>query len=82
MNGKRIELAGKLLFAGIAVAISVFLFSGVSNAARQPVPEPVLDAGPAAKPGKLQSAVFAGGCFWGVEAVFEHVKGVSKVVSG
>jgi peptide-methionine (S)-S-oxide reductase len=29
-----------------------------------------------------QTAVFAGGCFWGVEAVFEHVKGVSTVVSG
>ncbi len=30
----------------------------------------------------LQTAVFAGGCFWGVEAVFEHVKGVKAVVSG
>ena len=29
-----------------------------------------------------QTAVFAGGCFWGVEAVFEHVKGVSDVTSG
>jgi peptide-methionine (S)-S-oxide reductase len=28
------------------------------------------------------TAVFAGGCFWGVDAVFKHVKGVSKVVSG
>lgn len=30
----------------------------------------------------LQTAVFAGGCFWGVEAVFEHMKGVKSVVSG
>src|SRR5207244_2301617 len=29
-----------------------------------------------------QTAVFAGGCFWGVDAVFKHVKGVSAVVSG
>jgi peptide-methionine (S)-S-oxide reductase len=29
-----------------------------------------------------QTAVFAGGCFWGVDAVFKHVKGVSSVVSG
>jgi len=30
----------------------------------------------------LDTAVFAGGCFWGVEAVFEHVKGVVRVTSG
>jgi peptide-methionine (S)-S-oxide reductase len=30
----------------------------------------------------LKTAVFAGGCFWGMEAVFSHVKGVSSVVSG
>lgn len=35
----------------------------------------------AAKPG-LQTAVFAGGCFWGVDAVFKHVKGVTEVKSG
>src|SRR2546426_8495964 len=29
-----------------------------------------------------QIAVFAGGCFWGVDAVFKHVQGVSSVVSG
>ena len=29
-----------------------------------------------------QTAVFAGGCFWGLEAVFEHVKGVTDVKSG
>ncbi len=36
---------------------------------------------PAQKP-KLETAVFAGGCFWGVEAVFEHLKGVTDAVSG
>jgi peptide-methionine (S)-S-oxide reductase len=35
-----------------------------------------------AKPGSTQTAVLAGGCFWGVEAVFERVRGVSEVVSG
>lgn len=32
--------------------------------------------------GGLKSAIFAGGCFWGVEAVFSHVKGVTSAVSG
>lgn len=35
-----------------------------------------------AAPQRLETAVLAGGCFWGVEAVFEHVKGVRNVVSG
>ena len=35
-----------------------------------------------AAPARLETAVIAGGCFWGVEAVFEHVKGVHDVVSG
>jgi hypothetical protein len=34
------------------------------------------------KPAAEQKAVFAGGCFWGVDAVFKHVKGVDSVVSG
>ena len=42
-------------------------------------PAPVVDAPSSAK---LEQAVFAGGCFWGVEGVFSHVKGVQKVVSG
>lgn len=42
-------------------------------------PAPLVDA---AATGKLAQAVFAGGCFWGVEGVFSHVKGVTKVVSG
>jgi peptide-methionine (S)-S-oxide reductase len=41
---------------------------------------PVLDNPKAAGP--PQTAVLAGGCFWGVQGVFEHVKGVTKVVSG
>jgi peptide-methionine (S)-S-oxide reductase len=33
-------------------------------------------------PGSPQTAVLAGGCFWGVQGVFEHVRGVQKVVAG
>lgn len=39
-------------------------------------------AKPAADSKNLQTAVFAGGCFWGVEAVFEHVRGVKDAQSG
>jgi peptide-methionine (S)-S-oxide reductase len=45
------------------------------------IPDPVLDAPLAATKGE-QTVVLAGGCFWGVEAVFEHVKGVTRVTSG
>jgi peptide-methionine (S)-S-oxide reductase len=42
----------------------------------------VLMATPAVAAPNEQTAVLAGGCFWGMEAVFEHVKGVDQVVSG
>lgn len=50
-------------------------------AAEKPIfaPKPQLDA-PSSRP--LETAVFAGGCFWGVEGVFSHVKGVRSAVSG
>ena len=41
-----------------------------------------LIAGPAAAAPRTETAVLAGGCFWGMESVFEHVKGVTNVVSG
>lgn len=43
------------------------------------VPAPKVDA---PKAGRIQTAVLAGGCFWGMEAVFEHLKGVKSVTSG
>jgi len=42
---------------------------------------PATDAGLASAKGQ-QTAVIAGGCFWGIQAVFQHVKGVTKAVSG
>ena len=44
-------------------------------------PTPTKETKPA-EPKGTQTAVFAGGCFWGVEAVFEHVKGVTDATSG
>jgi peptide-methionine (S)-S-oxide reductase len=60
--------------------LTLSLGSALLLGASLPVPPPALDPPPAA-PG-AQTAVLAGGCFWGVDAVFKHVKGVSKVVSG
>ncbi len=53
-----------------------------SCAAEVPVniPPPALDNPKQA--GALQTAVLSGGCFWGVQGVYEHVKGVEKVISG
>jgi peptide-methionine (S)-S-oxide reductase len=44
------------------------------------IPAPTTDAPKATGP--LQTAVLSGGCFWGVQGVFEHMRGVRKVVAG
>jgi peptide-methionine (S)-S-oxide reductase len=56
------------------------VFAALPSAAGR-FPDPVKDA-PKAAAKDWQTAVFAGGCFWGVEAVFEQLAGVGDVVSG
>lgn len=51
----------------------------VEKATAVPLPSPAIDVSKAKKP---QTAVFAGGCFWGMEAVFQSVKGVQSVTNG
>ena len=69
----------------VATAITLAALTAVRGAPRGAptvkIPEPAVDE-PLAKNAGQQKAVLAGGCFWGVQAVFEHVKGVTKVVSG
>lgn len=67
--------------AALAGAASVLLLAQSPTAAQdvKVVPAPAIDA-PAS--GKSATAVLAGGCFWGLEGVFEHVAGVTDVVSG
>jgi len=59
----------------------VGLFAGAAQAAERPfvIPAPAVDA-PANS--EKQTVVLAGGCFWGVQAVFQHTKGVTSAVSG
>src|SRR5436190_6601224 len=61
---------------GIAATSATKADVDVSNLA--PTPPKVASE----KPQELQTAVFAGGCFWGVEAVFDRVKGVTEARSG
>ena len=61
-----------------AIAASLLLLPTVGSPAGH-LPAPTLD--PPGAPG-LQTAVLSGGCFWGVQGVFEHVRGVKRVVSG
>jgi peptide-methionine (S)-S-oxide reductase len=57
----------------------VLVLAAVLTAAELPAPDADL---PASASGRTATAVLAGGCFWGVDAVFKHTKGVSEVVSG
>ncbi|HSU18364.1 MAG TPA: peptide-methionine (S)-S-oxide reductase MsrA, partial [Acidobacteriaceae bacterium] len=67
--------------AFFAVALSVSASSCRSQATHGPIPPPNMDAPLAKSPGQ-ERAVFAGGCFWGTQAVFERVKGVLKTTAG
>ena len=78
------SLVGAGAVAGILVAVAVSLgnvLGGVAPAARPVLPRPALDAPPAPGSGEAV-AVFAGGCFWGIQLVFEHVKGVKSATAG
>ena len=65
-------------FALLSAAAILFLFGAARAAAEFPVPP----KDTAAMMGGLQTAVLAGGCFWGMEGVFERLKGVRDVTSG
>lgn len=64
----------------LAAGMTVFAIA-CGTATAGALPEPAVDT-PTAAASSQATAVFAGGCFWGVEAVFKHVKGVASATSG
>jgi peptide-methionine (S)-S-oxide reductase len=72
----------KLSLVAVSVALALQIGAGVARAAEAAVPAAApLSAIPGTS-SSLQTAVLSGGCFWGTQGVFEHVKGVRKVVAG
>lgn len=71
----------RTLLALAAIPVVAFGISLTSTAQEAPVviPAPTADL---SETGSTATAVFAGGCFWGVQGVFQHVKGVTRAVSG
>jgi peptide-methionine (S)-S-oxide reductase len=72
---RSLPLAGALMMLGLSACQSVAAASPVA------LPAPRIDTPAGAGHGD-ETAVLAGGCFWGVSSVFEHVKGVHKVLAG
>lgn len=67
------------LFTAFALLVPSFLFA--ASYPKTSFPDATTDE-PVPTAHSKETAVLAGGCFWGVEAVFDHLKGVSNVVSG
>ena len=65
----------------VSLFVTMALCGGCRAATKTPVPAAASDAALAATPGE-QIAVFAGGCFWGTQSVFERVKGVLDTTVG
>jgi peptide-methionine (S)-S-oxide reductase len=73
--------AGMLLLGLPMLAMSLTACLDARGQSTTAVPAPQVDAA-LASASKLDTAVLAGGCFWGLEGVFEHLEGVKSVVSG
>lgn len=75
------RLIATLIAPALGLVVAAVTAVYAASSAAKALPEPTIDI-PLAKASGVQTAVLAGGCFWGVEGVFEHVKGVTRVVSG
>jgi peptide-methionine (S)-S-oxide reductase len=77
------RIGAGLLVAGLiaAAAFGLGVTPSIAEDAKV-IPAPVIDEAPGTSPVATETATFAGGCFWGVQGVFQHVEGVTKAVSG
>jgi peptide-methionine (S)-S-oxide reductase len=66
---------------GVCLAVSFALIHATTANAAATIPDPVVDEHLAAQSGQ-EKVVLAGGCFWGIQLVYEHVKGVIHATSG
>ena len=71
----------KMTAAALMVAACGMACYAGADAINKVIPAPAVDT-PAAEATGLQTAVLAGGCFWGLQGMFEHAQGVTKVVAG
>jgi peptide-methionine (S)-S-oxide reductase len=75
-------MLARLLRGSMILGFTIVLAACTANAdPKTPIPSPKADLSLTSSPGK-QTAVFAGGCFWGTQSVFERVKGVIKTTAG
>src|SRR5262245_19762792 len=84
--GRAPKLDARFRFAALSLALAltgVAALPGPTHAAEEPrvIPAPAIDETPKTA-STDETAVFAGGCFWGVQGVFQHVAGVKNAVSG
>jgi peptide-methionine (S)-S-oxide reductase len=85
IEGKRARSRAAALWVSLVIgALALLLAQRVAFAAEAAVviAPPALDEPISATTAHEETAVFAGGCFWGVQGVFQHVRGVTKAVSG
>jgi peptide-methionine (S)-S-oxide reductase len=75
------RISGPIIAVVLLSLVTACAPAASGDTASAPVPAPTVDA-PLAKQSGHASAVLAGGCFWGMQWVFEHVPGVSNVTSG
>jgi peptide-methionine (S)-S-oxide reductase len=78
----RAKLCGAAALAALAGGVLLHQPSSRAADALRRLPPPATEARPAGEVRGPQSVVLAGGCFWGVQGVFEHVRGVERAVAG